>query len=95
VCNKRFSDRSSLEIHHNVHTGERPYCCDVCKKHLSIEVALKDIIIYIQGCIHIAVMCAIKDSAIEVALRYIIMYILGSIYIAVMCAIKHLSVKVP
>jgi KRAB domain-containing zinc finger protein len=32
VCNKTFSDKSNQKVHQRLHTGERPYRCDVCIK---------------------------------------------------------------
>jgi uncharacterized Zn-finger protein len=32
VCNKALSQQSSLVTHTSIHSGERPYVCDVCNK---------------------------------------------------------------
>ncbi|KFW86713.1 Zinc finger protein 11, partial [Phalacrocorax carbo] len=31
-CGKSFRHRSTLTIHHRVHSGERPYKCPECHK---------------------------------------------------------------
>jgi len=35
MCNKAYSDKSSLINHKCIHSGERPYVCDVCNKEFS------------------------------------------------------------
>uniref|UniRef100_A0A3Q1ERT4 C2H2-type domain-containing protein n=1 Tax=Acanthochromis polyacanthus TaxID=80966 RepID=A0A3Q1ERT4_9TELE len=35
LCGKSFVCQSQLDIHRNVHTGERPFSCSVCSRRFS------------------------------------------------------------
>ena len=35
VCNKMFTQSSSLKCHMHIHTGERPFSCKVCNKKIT------------------------------------------------------------
>ena len=43
-CNKAYSQQSSLNVHllthKRIHSGERPYVCDVCNKAYSHRSSL-------------------------------------------------------
>jgi uncharacterized Zn-finger protein len=42
MCDKTFSDGRNPKVYRHVHTGERPYCCDVCYKTFSDTINLKE-----------------------------------------------------
>ncbi|KAI8044930.1 hypothetical protein M5D96_001106 [Drosophila gunungcola] len=41
VCLKGFYQRTRLREHEAIHTGERPYCCEVCNVHFRYKYNMK------------------------------------------------------
>ena len=35
ICNKSFSQKSSLTKHMKIHTGQKEYHCEICNKEIS------------------------------------------------------------
>jgi KRAB domain-containing zinc finger protein len=41
VCNKTFSEKSVMKKHQLIHSGQRPYACDVCNKTFTQKSNMK------------------------------------------------------
>uniref|UniRef100_A0A8C5ELG8 C2H2-type domain-containing protein n=1 Tax=Gouania willdenowi TaxID=441366 RepID=A0A8C5ELG8_GOUWI len=42
VCGKAFKFMSQVQLHHRIHTGEKPHCCHVCGKRFIQKQHLKN-----------------------------------------------------
>ena len=40
LCGKSFKQKTYMTIHRLIHTGEKPYECDICKKDFHSEWSL-------------------------------------------------------
>ena len=40
ICNKAFSTRNYLDVHHRTHTGEKPFICTICNRAFSQRTSL-------------------------------------------------------
>ena len=47
TCNKGFSCKKSFQEHSNIHTGERPFQCDLCEKDLPLQEICTCIVVFL------------------------------------------------